>query len=74
MAFGNQVPDKSLLQEVNKKLIRTVLVPEKSELYDLEKDPQEMINLAHVPEFRNVRERLSRRMLELRKELSDPDW
>jgi arylsulfatase A-like enzyme len=48
--------------------------PQEIELYDLENDPQEMVNLAHLPENRDVRETLARRMQELRAETNDPDW
>ncbi len=48
--------------------------PQEIELYNLEKDPQEMVNLAHVPEYTDIRESLSRRLLDLRQTLNDPDW
>lgn len=48
--------------------------PQEIELYDLANDPLEMVNLAHQPDHRNLRENLARRMQELRTETNDPDW
>ncbi len=47
--------------------------PQEYELYDLQDDPQEMINRINEPEFQPVVERLRQRMQMLRKELKDPD-
>jgi len=41
------------------------------ELYDLEKDPQEMKNVVDEPEYLEVKEKLMNRLAELRKEYGD---
>ena len=46
--------------------------PPEFELYDLENDPVEFENLAAKPEYREVKERLTRALLEYRKRTDDP--
>ena len=41
------------------------------ELYDLERDPNELENLHGVEEYRSVEKELHRRLVELRRELGD---
>ena len=43
------------------------------ELYDLQKDPQEMDNVYNDPEYADVVDRLKKRLLELKKKLGDTD-
>lgn len=45
--------------------------PEEFELYDLEKDPQERVNLHGKPEMANVEQQLRERLAALRKETKD---
>ncbi len=47
--------------------------PQEYELYDLENDPQEMHNLINDPDCAVIIQQLRKRMVELRKELNDPD-
>jgi arylsulfatase A-like enzyme len=42
------------------------------ELFDLEKDPDEMQNLASNPEFKELRKRMERELLKLIEALEDP--
>lgn len=53
------------------KLIHYYQDPEEFELYDLEKDPQERDNLHGKPEYKELVEKLRRRIDELRKETGD---
>ena len=46
------------------------LLPE--ELYDLDSDPLEQVNLAGRPEIRSVQDALSSRLLEFQEETKDP--
>lgn len=43
------------------------------ELYDLEKDPQEMKNVYDDPEYTNVRENMHKRLAEMREKYGDSD-
>jgi len=47
--------------------------PQEFELYDLKTDPHEMNNLIHEPGYRELIEKLRKRMEDLRKETNDPD-
>jgi arylsulfatase A-like enzyme len=47
--------------------------PEQFELYDLEKDPHELDNLAEDPAYEEIRLQLGARLEDLRKETGDPD-
>lgn len=47
--------------------------PEEFELYDLERDPGELENLADASEHANLRARLAARLVELRRETGDPE-
>ena len=47
--------------------------PEEFELYDLERDPGELANLADDPAHAELRARLAARLVELRRETGDPD-
>ena len=47
--------------------------PQEFELYDLQKDPQEMNNLIHNSDYRTVVEMLRERLEKLRVETCDPD-
>ena len=47
--------------------------PEEFELYDLETDPHEMHNLINDPNSKDTVEELKARMMQLRRELKDPD-
>jgi len=47
--------------------------PQEFELYDLRNDPHEMNNLIHDPGYKELIERLRKRMEELRRETNDPD-
>jgi arylsulfatase A-like enzyme len=47
-------------------------VDDTPELYDLRADPPEVVNLAGHPEYREVEERLRRRLLERMIEAGDP--
>lgn len=47
--------------------------PQEFELYDMQKDPQEMNNLIHNPDYQTVIEMLRKRLDELRTETHDPD-
>ena len=42
------------------------------ELFDLEKDPDELQNLAHNPEFKELRERMELELIQQIKDLEDP--
>ncbi|MCS6866718.1 MAG: sulfatase [Gemmataceae bacterium] len=44
----------------------------KEELYDLEKDPNELTNRASDPNYTNIRDELRRQLLEWRKKTQDP--
>jgi len=46
-------------------------VPQEYELYDLEKDPQEKVNLYGKPEMAKVEQQLRARLEALRKETGD---
>ena len=45
--------------------------PEEFELYDLEKDPKEMVNLYGKPEYEEVAKQLKVRIADLRRETGD---
>jgi len=47
--------------------------PQEFELFDIENDPIEMNNLINDPNCKEIIEQLKARMLELRRELKDPD-
>jgi len=47
--------------------------PEEFELYDIQNDPHELNNLYGNPAFKDVVEQLRGRLMELRRELKDPD-
>jgi len=47
--------------------------PEEFELYDIKNDPEEMNNLYNNPAFKDVVAQLRERLMELRRELKDPD-
>jgi arylsulfatase A-like enzyme len=47
--------------------------PEEFELYDIQNDPHEVNNLYGNPAFKDVFEQLRERLVELRRELRDPD-
>ncbi len=55
------------------KLIRFYYDIEAWEMYDLEKDPQEMFNVYNNPQYRAARERLHKRLEELRVQYQDND-
>lgn len=46
---------------------------EEWELFDLERDPHEMMNQYHNPEYKSIREQLTRELLNLRKQYLVPD-
>lgn len=53
------------------KLIHYFEAPEEFELYDLEKDPQERVNLHGQPEYAELEKKLRTRLAELRRETGD---
>lgn len=55
------------------KYIRYFEDSQEFELFDLENDPHEMDNLINNPSYKEIIEQLKARMLELRRELKDPD-
>lgn len=55
------------------KLIQFFEQPEEWELYDLERDPDETVNLAADPSRARVFAELKERLAELRRELDDRD-
>ncbi len=50
---------------------KTTYCPPEYELYDLENDPYEFVNLAYEPEFRRVRNKLARKLVRWQKETKD---
>lgn len=55
------------------KLIHFYFDIDEWELYDLEKDPHEMMNVYDKPEYAEVQKMLHQRLMELRKEYGDSD-
>jgi arylsulfatase A-like enzyme len=55
------------------KLIHYWEQPQEWELYDLEKDPDEIQNLAYRPDYKEKLSELKRRMVDLRSDLKDFD-
>ncbi|MEM7559982.1 MAG: sulfatase/phosphatase domain-containing protein, partial [Planctomycetota bacterium] len=47
------------------------LTPPGWELYDLKKDPEELVNVYDDPEYRRVRDSLKKRFAQLRKDIGD---
>jgi uncharacterized sulfatase len=54
------------------KLVRHHFTNQLDELYDLEKDPDELTNLFNRPEHRSVREQLQARLTDWQRSISDP--
>jgi N-sulfoglucosamine sulfohydrolase len=54
------------------KPVQTYIRRSRHELFDLEKDPMELNNLAEKPEYQNILKQMQARMQELQKSTSDP--
>lgn len=53
------------------KLIRYKLEPDQTQLFDLDEDPDEMVNLYHDPRYRAVRDQLEKLLLQERDQWED---
>jgi arylsulfatase A-like enzyme len=69
-AFEHVRPHRGVRTE-RYKLIHYFLAPEEYELYDLQKDPGELHNLAYDPAYAKLRNQLMNRIEQLRRETGD---
>jgi uncharacterized sulfatase len=73
-SHGKRLPEMVGVRTDQYKLIHypEMKGPYQWELFDLEKDPDEMQNLVHNPEFKALRERMELELIQQIKDLEDP--